>query len=97
MSVIYYCDAEGCVKKAAGEMGPEGWDSPESWGGGRDDDKIYDTCSPACAEKVADMVAAKEAKAKADAEAEEAESEEQTIGADDVGAISVTDDTQSES
>jgi hypothetical protein len=80
MSVIYYCDAPGCVKKVAGEIGPEGWDSPESWGGGRDDDKIYDTCSPECAEKVADQVAAREAKAKADSEADEQDSTEDDLG-----------------
>ncbi len=88
MTVIYYCDAPGCVKKVAGEIGPEGWDSPESWGGGRDDDKIYDTCSPECAEKVADQVAAREAK--------EAESEEQVVTEDDVGTVQVIDDSQSE-
>ena len=82
MSVIYYCDATGCVNKAAGEMGSEGWDSPNSWGGGRDGDKIYDTCSPECAGKVADMVAARDAK--------EAEAEEQTITPDDVGTIDTT-------
>lgn len=82
MSVIYYCDAPGCVKKVAGEIGSEGWDSPNDWGGGRDGDKIYDTCSPECAEKVADMVAARSAK---DAEAEEAE--EQTSAPDDVGTV----------
>jgi hypothetical protein len=84
MSVIYYCDAPGCVKKVAGEIGPEGWDSPVSWGGGRDDNKIYDTCSPECAGKVADQVAAREA-------AEEAakEAEEQTITPDDVGTLKV--------
>jgi len=85
MSVIYYCDATGCVNKAAGEMGSEGWDSPNSWGGGRDGDKIYDTCSPECAGKVADMVAARDAK-----EAEAAEAEEQTITPDDVGTIDTT-------
>jgi len=82
MSVIYYCDAPGCVKKVAGEMGSEGWDSPKEWGGGRDDDKIFDTCSPECAEKVADMLAAHDAK-----KAEAAEGEEQTITPDDVGII----------
>ena len=82
MSVIYYFDAPGCVKKVTGEMGSEGWDSPDAWGGGRDGDKIYDTCSPECAEKVADMVAARGAK---DAESEEAE--EQTITPDDVGTV----------
>jgi len=81
MTVIYYCDAPSCGKKVAGEMGPEGWDSPNDWGGGRDGDKIYDTCSPACAGKVADMVAAQQAKEK--------EAEEQTIEADDVGTLEV--------
>jgi len=84
MTVIYYCDAPSCGNKAAGVMGSEGWDSPDSWGGGRDDDKIYDTCSPACAGKVADMVAAREAK-----EAEAKEAEEQTITPDDVGTLEV--------
>lgn len=91
MSVIYYCDAPGCVKKVAGEIGPEGWDSPDSWGGGRDDTRIYDTCSPECAEKVADGIAAREAK-----EAEKAESEKQVVTEDDVGTVQVTDDSQSE-
>ena len=81
MRVIYYCDAPGCVKKTPGDMGPEGWDSPNDWGGGRDDDKIYDTCSPECAGKVADMVAAREAK--------EEVREEQTITPDDVGPLKV--------
>jgi len=81
MSVIYYCDAPGCVKKAAGEMGSEGWDSPNSWGGGRDDDRIYDTCSPECAGKVAEKVAAQKAKAE--------EAEKQTTTPDDVGTLEV--------
>lgn len=82
MSVIYYCDAPGCVKKVQGEVGPEGWDSPNSWGGGRDDTKIYDTCSPECAGKVAEGIAACEAKAKKEAE-------EQTITPDDVGTLEI--------
>jgi hypothetical protein len=85
MSVIYYCDGPGCVNKAAGEIGSEGWDSPNSWGGGRSDDKIYDTCSSACTEKVADMIRQAEEKEAA----AKAEAEEQTITPDDVGTLEV--------
>jgi len=81
MSVIYYCDAPGCVKKAAGQIGPEGWDSPHDWHGIANDGQHYDLCSGPCVDKM---------KAEIDKnQPAEEEAEEQTITPDDVGTLKV--------
>jgi len=80
MSVIFYCDGPGCIKKAAGQIGPEGWDSPQDWSGISDGDKIYDLCSQRCS----DM-----RKAEIDKNQPVEEAEEQTITPDDVGTLKV--------
>ena len=44
MSVIYYCDAPGCVKKAPGQETPEGWTGPAGWKYNLDDNGMLDAC-----------------------------------------------------
>lgn len=54
MSVIYYCDAEGCVKKEAGRASDTGWVSPDGWSTFGLEGESYD----ACGEKHADDIVA---------------------------------------
>jgi len=82
MSVIYYCDAPSCVKKAAGQIGPEGWDSPPDWHGIANDGQHYDLCGGPCVDKMKAEIDKNRPK-------EEDESEEQTITPDDVGTLKV--------
>jgi hypothetical protein len=45
MSTIYYCDAPGCVKKAAGRPTDSGWTGPEDWMFHTGEEKVLDACS----------------------------------------------------
>lgn len=56
MSVIYYCDAEGCTNKATGQAEETGWSSPDGWQGLRVDENTYDAC---CVDHVEKILAAK--------------------------------------
>jgi hypothetical protein len=89
MSTIYYCDAPGCVKKAAGRPTPDGWTGPEDWMFHNGPEKVLDACSEEHLDEALTVAYPP------DPEAEEAESEEQDITEDDVGTIPVIDDTES--
>jgi len=76
MSVIYYCDAPGCVKKEVGRSTPEGWTGPEGWLFDVGEEKVIDACSEDHYDKAIEA-----------AYPPEPEAEEQTITPDDVGTI----------
>ena len=74
MSTIYYCDAEGCVKKEAGRASDTGWVSPNGWSAFGLEGEIYD----ACGERHADAIVAASTPVEEEAEEEaEGESEEE--------------------
>jgi hypothetical protein len=51
MSVLYYCDGPGCVKKLPGRVTSEGWTGPEGWLFHHGEEKILDGCSEECYDK----------------------------------------------
>ncbi len=68
MSVIYYCDAEGCVKKEAGRSTAKGHVSPDGWSSFQQGIETVDACSE---EHADDIVAANTPEEEAESEAEE--------------------------
>ncbi len=52
MSVITYCDAEGCVKKEPSRPSKNGWIPPDGWSSFNIEADCFDACSQRHADKI---------------------------------------------
>jgi hypothetical protein len=72
MSVIYYCDASGCVSKSAGRATEKGHVPPDGWSSFVQGIEMMDACSPQHQEEIiAANTPEEEPEEEAEAEAED--------------------------
>ncbi len=71
MSVIYYCDAGGCVAKAAGRSTEDGHVPPDGWSSFVQGMEQVDACSPKHAEDIVTANTPEEEPEEAEGESEE--------------------------